>query len=185
MNRFSEVAFAVAMAALSGAFEPDQASSEAKPQKAIAVLQSASGSKVSGVVTFAQKDGYVEVSGHIQGLAPGRHGFHIHEYGDVSALDGGSAGGHFNPTDRPHGGPNDAKRHVGDLGNITADDRGRATILARDKMIQLHGPNSIVGRALVVHAKADDLKSQPSGAAGARVAFGVIGIAKPDSPPHQ
>jgi Cu-Zn family superoxide dismutase len=78
----------------------------------------------------------------------------------------------------PHGGPGDEKRHVGDLGNIQADAEGKALIHIRDKVISLSGRNSIIGRALVVHGKADDLKSQPSGDAGDRVACGVIGLAK-------
>ena len=150
------------------------------PNKAVAVLQSASGSDVKGTITFTAKQGYVEISGEVRGLTPGEHGFHVHEYGDISAMDGGSAGGHFNPTNKPHGGPNDAERHVGDLGNIKADQNGRATIQMRDKHIQLSGANSIVGRAVVVHAKADDLKSQPSGDAGERVGVGVVGLAKPE-----
>lgn len=183
MNRFAALVCAVAVAAFAtGVFGQDK---EAKPQKAIAVLQPASGSKVSGVVAFTQKDGYVEITGEVRGLTPGLHGFHVHEFGDVSALDGGSAGGHFNPTGMPHGGPDDAKRHVGDLGNIKADDSGRAVIQMRDKLVQLHGSHSVIGRTVVVHAKADDLKSQPSGDAGARVAFGVIGVAKPDSAPRK
>ena len=90
-----------------------------------------------------------------------------------------SAGGHFDPEHQPHGGPHSAKRHVGDLGNVTANGRGVAEIKITDSVVQLHGPHSIIGRSLIVHAKADDLKSQPAGNAGDRIACAVIGIAKP------
>ena len=163
----------------------EKAAKPSTPQKAVAVMQPTSGSKVTGVVTFTGRDGLVEVSGEIRGLTPGLHGFHIHEFGDISALDGGSAGAHFNPTDMPHGDRHDANRHVGDLGNIKADAEGKAIIQILDKAIALHGPNSVIGRALVVHAKADDLKSQPSGDAGDRVACGVIGLANPKPVPKK
>jgi Cu-Zn family superoxide dismutase len=149
------------------------------PQKAVAALHPTEGNKVTGIVFFAQKNGYVEITGEVSGLTPGLHGFHIHEYGDFSAKDGKSAGGHFNPTNMPHGGPDDAMRHVGDLGNLQADAGGKATVKIHDKVIKLNGPHSIIGRGLVVHAKADDLKTQPTGDAGDRVAVGVIGVANP------
>jgi Cu-Zn family superoxide dismutase len=148
------------------------------PTKAIAVLHPTAKSKVHGVITFTQKDGYVEVAGEVRELSPGMHGFHIHEFGDCSSADGSSAGGHFDPEGAPHGGPHDTKRHVGDLGNIKAGEDGVAKVMLKDKMLSLSGPHSIVGRSVIVHAKADDLKSQPSGDAGGRVACGVVGIAK-------
>jgi Cu-Zn family superoxide dismutase len=183
MNRMVMVALVLAVGVVT--LESNSQEKAAKPQKAVAVMQPASNSKVTGVVAFSVRDEHVEVSGEILGLTPGSHGFHIHEYGDISALDGGSAGAHFNPTDMPHGSPGDSKRHVGDLGNIKADAEGKAIIQIRDKAISLDGPNSIIGRALVVHAKADDLKSQPSGDAGDRVACGVIGLANPKPSPKK
>jgi Cu-Zn family superoxide dismutase len=152
------------------------------PHKAIAVLHGVGNNQVHGHITFTQMDGYVEITGEVLGLAKGDHGFHIHEYGDCSALDAGSAGAHFNPDKKPHGGPEDADRHVGDLGNITADDSGKATINMKDRLISLHGEHSIIGRAVIVHADKDDYKSQPSGNAGARVACGVVGHANPKPP---
>jgi Cu-Zn family superoxide dismutase len=88
-----------------------------------------------------------------------------------------SAGGHFDPEHQPHGGPKSHKRHVGDLGNITADESGKAKIKKTDKVIQLNGPHSIIGRSIIVHAKEDDLKNIAS--AGPRIGCGIIGIAKP------
>jgi Cu-Zn family superoxide dismutase len=148
------------------------------PTKAIAVMMPLGDSKVSGTVTFAQKEGLIEITGEITGLTPGEHAFHVHEFGDCSSKDGMSAGGHFNPDHKHHGGPDSEDRHVGDLGNIKADDSGKVDLHIEDKLIQLHGPHSIVGRGLIIHAKADDLKSDPAGNAGGRIACGVIGIAK-------
>src|SRR5207244_1746972 len=111
-------------------------------------------------------------------LTPGKHGFHIHEFGDMSSADGMATGGHFNPDGHKHGGPDDRERHAGDFGNVEAGADGKATIKMTDKMIALSGPNTILGRALIVHAKEDDLKTQPSGNAGDRIGQGVIGVAK-------
>jgi Cu-Zn family superoxide dismutase len=147
--------------------------------KAICVVHPLGGSKVAGKVVFTQVSGGVQVNAELTGLAEGKHGFHVHEFGDCSMADGTCAGAHFNPTGAPHGGPDDAKRHVGDLGNIKVDASGKATYKRVDKLLALSGPNSIIGRAIIVHAAPDDLKSQPSGNAGARVGCGVIGIADP------
>jgi Cu-Zn family superoxide dismutase len=146
--------------------------------QAIAVLHPTKGSSVSGVVKFSVVDNGVRVIADVTGLAPGKHGFHIHEYGDCSALDGSSAGGHFNPTGMPHSMPSSDKRHVGDLGNIVADSTGTAHMDYVDTMISFSGSNSVIGRGVIVHEKEDDLKTQPTGNAGARLACGVIGIAK-------
>ncbi|MBA2113506.1 superoxide dismutase family protein [Bremerella alba] len=144
------------------------------PKAAVAVLASTSGSDVKGIIMLKQEDGYVHLTGKIINLEPGEHGFHIHEFGDLTKADGSAAGGHFNPDGHEHGAPS-AESHVGDLGNITADDSGVAKIDIKAKGLKLH---IVLGRSIVVHAKADDLKSQPSGDAGPRVGVGVIGIAK-------
>jgi Cu-Zn family superoxide dismutase len=147
--------------------------------KAVCVLSPTKGNDVHGVVTFTRDGDEVLVHAEVSGLTPGRHGFHVHEYGDCSAPDGSSAGGHYDPEHQPHGAPSDLHRHVGDLGNITAGDDGKAALDWRDPELRLDGPESIVGRAVVVDAGEDDLKTQPAGGAGAPVACGVIGIAKP------
>jgi Cu-Zn family superoxide dismutase len=147
-------------------------------RKAVCVLHHTQGNQAHGHVTFTEKGDEVEISGEIAGLTPGMHAFHVHEFGDCSSPDAMSAGGHFNPEKKPHGDIHAEERHVGDLGNIKADEDGKATIHITDKVIKLHGPHSIVGRAVIVHAKPDDF-SQPVGNAGGRVACGVIGIAKP------
>jgi Cu-Zn family superoxide dismutase len=149
------------------------------PTKAICVLTSLSDSKVTGVVYFTQKGEEIEVTGKISGLTPGKHGFHVHEFGDLTDPKGMSTGGHFNPEGKKHGSPHDKDRHIGDLGNITADKDGVAELNFKDKMIKLHGPHSIIGRGLIVHFKEDDEKTQPTGDAGGRAAGGVIGVGAP------
>jgi superoxide dismutase, Cu-Zn family len=150
-----------------------------EPLKAVAVLHPTAGNKVSGTVTFTEVADGVQVRAEITGLTPGNHGFHVHELGDCSAPDASSAGAHFNPTHKPHGGPDAAERHVGDMGNVQADASGKATLEYLDHQISLtNEEQSVIGRSVVVHAKADDLKSQPAGDSGARVACGVIGRAK-------
>ena len=148
-------------------------------KKAIAVLHSASGSQVAGSVTFTTSGDAVRVVADVTGLTPGKHGFHIHEFGDCSAPDATSAGGHFNPTHKQHGAPEASERHVGDLGNVEADASGKAHLDWTDHTLKLSGENSIIGLAVIVHAKEDDLKSPPVGNAGGRLACGVIGVAKP------
>lgn len=150
--------------------------------KAVVVLHATEGSKAHGTITFTQKGDVVEIKGSVMGLKPGEHAFHIHEFGDCSGHDGMTTGGHFNPTGKKHGAPDAEERHVGDLGNIKANDEGMAMIDMKDKMISLTGKNSIIGRGAIVHAAADDFKTQPTGNAGARVAAGVVGWANPKPP---
>lgn len=149
----------------------------AVPDQAIAMLLSTKGSDARGVVLFREKGGGVHITGRVEGLAPGKHGFHIHEYGDLSAPDGTSAGSHFAPLGKEHGSPGAAEHHYGDLGNIEADASGVANIDIQADWMKLH---FIVGRAMVVHEKADDFRP-PTGHAGGRVAVGVIGVANPDT----
>ncbi|XP_063234005.1 superoxide dismutase [Cu-Zn] [Bacillus rossius redtenbacheri] len=149
--------------------------------KAVCVLTG----EVKGTVFFQQDgpDAPVKVTGEVTGLSKGLHGFHIHEFGDNT---NGciSAGPHFNPHGKEHGGPGDAERHAGDLGNVEAGGNGVAKVDICDKQISLQGPLSIIGRTLVVHADPDDLGkgghelSKSTGNAGARLACGVVGIAK-------
>jgi Cu-Zn family superoxide dismutase len=149
------------------------------PLKAIAVLHPTEGNKVSGTVTFIEVADGVQVQAEITGLSPAKHGFHVHEFGDCSAADASSAGAHFNPTDQPHGAPDAAARHVGDMGNVEANASGAAKLDYVDHNMSLtNDQRSIIGRSVIVHVKADDLKSQPAGDSGARVACGVIGRAK-------
>lgn len=144
----------------------------------VCVLVPTAGHQVTGTVTFTQEKGFVRVIADVNGLTPGKHGFHVHDLGDTRAADGTATGGHFDPKGHPHGGPSASRRHAGDLGNLTADASGHAHLEWDDYKLQLNGPETILGRSVIVHADEDDLSSQPTGNAGARVAQGVIGIGK-------
>jgi len=150
--------------------------------KAVCVLKS---EKVNGVVNFVQDGDSVKISGEISGLAPGLHGFHVHQFGDNT--DGcTSAGPHYNPDGCSHGAPTNGQgeRHAGDLGNVTAGEDGVAKLDITDSMISLTGERSVLGRTMVIHADVDDLGqgghelSKTTGNAGGRLACGVIGICK-------
>jgi len=143
---------------------------------AVAMLAPTVGNDVKGVVSFTQDGDVLRVHVRIQGLTPNSaHGLHIHEKGDCRAPDASSAGGHFNPHGSAHGGPDTQVRHGGDLGNVHADVRGIAETDIEVAGISLGtGEDSIIGRAVIVHAEADDLVSQPSGNAGPRIACGLI-----------
>ncbi|KRT86907.1 hypothetical protein AMK59_2413 [Oryctes borbonicus] len=152
-----------------------------KTNEAIVVLVSPD-QAVNGTIKFKQTDDGVVIEGEVLGLTPGKHGFHVHGKGDLS--DGcTSTGSHFNPFNKDHGSPDSENRHVGDLGNIVADDKGVAKIQITDKIISLRsGDTNILGRAIVVHSGEDDLgrgghdDSLTTGHAGGRVACGIIGI---------
>jgi superoxide dismutase, Cu-Zn family len=165
----------------SAATATDRAAAVAPGTRARAVLEPTAGSSVRGSVEFVTGGhGGLTIEATLAGLTPGRHGLHIHEIGDCSAPDASSAGDHFAPRGQRHGAPSDppAERHAGDLGNITANDAGIAATTMADPQLQLSGEFGIVGRALIVHADADDLQSQPSGESGDPVACGVIELAE-------
>jgi len=154
-------------------------SAQAPPAaKATVKLAPTANQTARGEVTFTAESGGVHVVGSFSGLVYGEHGFHVHEKGDCSAPDGTSAGGHFNPATQPHAAREATARHVGDLGNLKADPYGLARVDFVDKTLSLSGPNSIIGKAVIIHEKADDFTTQPTGNAGARQACGVIEAAK-------
>ncbi|KAF2362156.1 Superoxide dismutase copper/zinc binding domain [Trinorchestia longiramus] len=140
---------------------------------------------IRGFLTLRQEHppvGATRITGFITGLTPGPHGFHIHQTGNLT--EGcKSTGGHYNPFQREHGAPMDRIRHVGDLGNIFANSAGEARVDVSDHLVSLVGPNSVIGRAFVVHEGIDDLgqggheSSKTTGNAGGRVGCGVIGRA--------
>jgi len=151
------------------------ASMEPDGPTAVAMVRPASGSQVRGEAKFTQVGSRVRVTAEITGLSPGAHGFHIHEKGDCSAADGMSTGGHFNPQNKKHGAPDTPDRHAGDLGNLTADQSGKATLTMMVDGISVgKGMDGVIGRGLIVHANADDLKTDPTGNAGGRYGCGVI-----------
>ncbi len=141
-------------------------------------LSPKSGSEVEGTINFTEKGGIVTMVGTVMGLEEGEHAIHIHETADCSSTDGKSAGGHWNPTAQPHGAWGDATGyHKGDIGNVKvgADGRGEITVTTDEWSIGCgDDTKDILGKAIIVHIGVDDLKSQPSGAAGARVACAGI-----------
>jgi len=157
------------------------------PYTAVAELRNlgTSENEVTGRIMFMQHSGGpVYMMGNITGLAPGKHGFHIHELGDIG--DGcNSVGHHYNPSLIQHGGPADPYRHVGDLGNIEANADGMATVEDSDFLVSLTGPYSVLGRALVISSEKDDFgrggdkESITTGNSGKPVACGIIGWASP------
>ena len=147
-----------------------------------------------GKIEFVEVEGGIQIDVHLQGLPPGKHGFHIHEAGDLTD-ECQSACSHFNPYNTVHGGPKDKIRHVGDLGNLTANKHGIVRKKFVDPIISLKGKTNIIGRCVVIHANPDDLgrggikngkivdpavniESLKTGNAGKRVACGVIGWSK-------
>ncbi len=147
-----------------------------REKTAIALLAPTEGYIASGVVNFSQDGDLMQIDVRVDGLKPNSmHGLHIHSIGDCRAPDASSAGGHFNPHGSSHGGPHSEPRHIGDLGNIQADASGSAIISIEVTGITLgKGVDTIIARAVIVHAQADDLSGQPSGNAGPRIACGLI-----------
>jgi Cu-Zn family superoxide dismutase len=112
--------------------------------------------KIKGTIKFEEEGEYTTITVEISGLMPGKHGFHIHEFGNLSNACV-TAGAHYNPFNKVHGGPNDEERHVGDLGNIEPDSEGNCKYVIKDKLIRLTGEYSVIGRSIVVHEMEDDL----------------------------
>ena len=146
------------------------------PVKAKVTMEPKSASSVAGEVLMTETRGVVHAHIALKGLAPGsEHGFHVHEKGDCSAADATSAGGHFNPAGSAHGRAGSAVHHAGDLPSLTADASGNVrTDLVLEGVTLGAGPNSMVGRSLVVHGGRDDYTTQPTGNSGPRVACGVV-----------
>ena len=151
------------------------AASTTQAQSAVAALDPTAGNNAKGTIGFEQRGDKVFVDAKMSGLAPGAHGFHVHEKGDCSSSDGMSAGGHFNPTSKPHGNPASAEHHGGDMPALVADASGNASFQGELAPMSVGaGVTDIVGKAVIVHKDADDYATQPTGNSGARVACGVI-----------
>ena len=159
---------AVAAVLLAGCATP------ASGPSAGADLQARSGSAVTGTVGFVETNGRLRIEARVAGLTPGEHGFHVHEVGDCSAPDASSAKGHFNPGSRAHGHFGNDEHHGGDLPNLLANAQGEAVYSAELSGLGLNTPAGVIGRSVVIHADADDYKSQPAGNSGKRIACGVI-----------
>ena len=141
---------------------------------AVAALEPTKGNTAAGTVTFTERGDKLVVSARLTGLAPGGHGFHIHEKGDCSSGDGMSAGGHFNPHGKPHGNPTTVDHHAGDMPMLVADSYGEARLTTEIDGTLGRGAGDVVGKAVIVHKDPDDFTTQPTGNSGARVACGVI-----------
>lgn len=187
MRRFMPVLFGAAVAVgimvwpeirSASAQATKTAVAEIKPSKAATTRPSLN--NVTGTVTFTETAGKVKVVADIKGLTPNtEHGFHIHTNSDMSDVGLMSTGGHYNPDNHIHGGPTTSPVHAGDMGNLKSDASGNAKLDITVEGVSLGGAkNDIVGKPVIIHAAPDDLKSQPSGNAGARVAGGLIEIKK-------
>jgi Cu-Zn family superoxide dismutase len=146
--------------------------------EAVAALEPKSGSEVTGQGVFTLEGDKVTLYLSLQNLPPGVHAVHIHQFGDCSAEDGSSAGGHWNPLEMNHGKWNEAPFHLGDLGNVEADEYGNGSLTLTTSMwtIASGAADDVVGKSIVVHESEDDFTTQPTGAAGGRIACGVIAI---------
>ncbi|HMV19905.1 MAG TPA: superoxide dismutase family protein [Rhodocyclaceae bacterium] len=170
MTRIHPIAFVLPLILAAGC-----ASTGGGGASATATLSPTKGNTTAGAVTFVQNGAQVRVVAEISGLTPGPHGFHVHEKGDCSAPDGTSAGGHFNPTGKSHGHPNQGEHHVGDFPQLVADASGMARLTFSTPDLAVgSGATNVIGRAVIVHGGVDDFKSQPAGNSGPRVACGVI-----------
>lgn len=153
------------------------ASAAPEGPRATAIMKPTAGNTAGGTVTFVQKGKLLVMQADISGLKPNtEHGIHIHEKGDCSAPDGSSAGGHFNPTNKPHGHYATAESHAGDMPNLKSDANGAAKLSVPLQAVNTQdgASNNIIGRSVIIHAAPDDYHSQPSGNSGARIACGVI-----------
>ena len=144
---------------------------------AIANLAPTSGSTASGTVRLTENtDGSVTVKVDLTGVPAGVHGFHIHDKGDCGD-NGNAAGGHYHPSGTPHGAPDADPHHAGDWGNVTANEAGEVHTTFTTRSITVGtGPTTAVGHAIILHANPDDLTTQPTGNAGARIACGIVNI---------
>ncbi|WP_438962007.1 superoxide dismutase family protein [Nonlabens sp.] len=146
-------------------------------KEVVVAMGSKSGSNVTGTIVLTQDKKEVVMVASFSGFTTGEHAIHIHENGDCSSDDGKSAGGHWNPTTEDHGKWGNHDHHMGDIGNLVADEEGNASLTFSTEKWCIgcdDETKNVMGKSFIVHAKADDFESQPSGAAGAREACGVI-----------
>lgn len=159
--------------------EPQTTATAETTAAAAVQLSSTKDSTANGGLKISASGTGVKISGMVQGLQPdSEFGFHFHEKGDCSAPDATSAGAHFNPTNQQHGNPQAQPHHAGDMPNVKSDAQGVAEVSIDNPDVSLQSgePNDILGKALVLHARPDDYKTQPSGDSGDRIACGVVAI---------
>ena len=180
--RFTATLGLVGLLAITGgalAAKPEEkkaAATQTMPaDRAHAAIEGRSGSTLTGTAEFTVHGGMLMITVNVKGAPPGIHAVHIHEKGDCSAPDAMSAGGHFNPGGHQHGAPDAKEHHAGDLGNMTVAGDGTGSLMIHSSDLSIAGSdNSVVGHAIIVHEKADDFVTQPTGAAGGRIGCGVI-----------
>ena len=143
---------------------------------ATAIINETNESGLTGKAVFTQNGDNIKFVISVANVSPGEHAVHIHETGDCSAPDGKSAGGHWNPTGVAHGKWGEGEFHLGDIGNLTANAQGMGKLELTTNLWEMNTGSDIdfVGKAIIVHADADDFVSQPSGNAGPRIGCGVI-----------
>ncbi|HEY2589422.1 MAG TPA: superoxide dismutase family protein [Tepidisphaeraceae bacterium] len=147
--------------------------------EAVAIIQGAGDNKdkIKGEAAFIPESEGIKIIVDVTGLTPGKHGIHVHQKADLSAPDLSSAGPHFNPggPSHHHGGPDDPTRHAGDLGNIEVDENGHGHLELMSNALSIDDPKTgVIGHSIIIHAKPDDLKTDPAGNSGARIAGGAI-----------
>lgn len=164
-----------------GADDTEEAAEEQQGEReatAMATMEPASGSQVTGEANFRKEaNGRVRFELAVENLSPGEHAVHLHEKGDCSAEDASSAGGHWNPTMKPHGKRGEGSSyHKGDVGNMTVgnDGKGKLSLTVEGWSIGGADSTNVVGKSVIIHEKADDFTTQPTGNAGGRLSCGVI-----------
>ena len=145
---------------------------------AVAHIRGVNSNAINGAATFVEENGFIKLVVELREADTDKLAIHIHELGDCESSDGSSAGGHWNPTKEQHGKWGELPFHSGDIGNIDIDENGRGFFEMKDHFkrwsLSSSGNTNIMGRAIIIHAGVDDMSSQPSGAAGARIGGGVI-----------
>jgi Cu-Zn family superoxide dismutase len=164
------------IAPLTAVFLVTACATTASGPSATAQLIATQGNSVTGQVQFTQQGDKVLVTAEVRGLKPNtEHGFHVHEKGDCSSVDGLSAGGHFNPDGKAHGAHDQSEHHAGDLPSLKADASGTAFVSFESNTLSVgSGKADVLGRGLIVHRDPDDYKTQPTGNSGPRLACGVV-----------
>ena len=139
-------------------------------------LNPTKGNQANGTAIFLREGGKTTLQVSLRNTPPGVHAVHLHETGDCSAHDASSAGGHWNPTGAEHGAWGKPPFHLGDIGNVTVGEDGTGSLNLTTDLWTMGtaADNDLLGKAVIVHASSDDFTTQPSGAAGDRIACGVI-----------
>lgn len=151
------------------------AETQSSVTKAVSDLHSVKFKSLKGMITIEELEKELKITADVSGLRPNsKLGFHIHENGVCEGPEYKTAGEHFNPHNQKHGRPEGKTRHMGDMGNLETNAEGVAKKVILLPKMQPHDMKELIGKSILIHAKKDDLKSQPSGNSGERVACGLI-----------